>query len=96
MDDCDLVVEKRKGSYDYPLLGSFKRSVGPLVLDIEEGTDGVGSYDNNKKVRAGSYQVDPIARIVVKPKDKYAKIGTIRDSKMIKEEVGEESDDDEK
>lgn len=40
------------------------------MLEIEEGTNGMGSYDNNKKVRAGSYQVDPIARIVVKPKYK--------------------------
>jgi len=51
------------------------------------------SYDSDKRVRAGSYQVDPIAKIVLKPKEKKPKKGK-DESEMIKEEVGEESDDD--
>ena len=42
----------------------MKRSVGEM--SIEEGPS--GSFVNNQKiVRAGSYQVDPIAKINVKP-----------------------------
>jgi len=33
----------------------------------------MGSYDSDKRVRAGSYQVDPIAKIVLKPKEKKPK-----------------------
>lgn len=53
-------------------------------MEIDERPGAMGSYDNGKKVRAGSYQVDPIPMMVRSKK---------QNSKIIKEEVCEESSD---